>query len=111
MSEPQAQGAICTEAKKIFLVGNWKTPSKSEPTDPNTLPYPSNTRRTETYVKALVLAAIANEIMASNPETVVTCPNDCSSQSGVGSYVVQSFCINGKQRALPSSNIEYLHQI
>ena len=31
----------------------------------------------------------------------ITYSNDGSSKSGVGSYVVQSFIINGKQRSLP----------
>ena len=36
---------------------------------------------------------------------VVTYSNDGSSQSGVGNYIVQSFSIDGKQRALPTLNI------
>ena len=55
-------------------------------------------------MEALVLSAITNEITETESETVVTCSNDGSAQSCVGSYVVQSFRINGKQRALPTLN-------
>ena len=43
--------------------------------------------------------------MSSEMETVVTYSNDGSAQSAVGIYVVQSFSINGKRRALPTLNI------
>ena len=108
MSEAQTQGSICPVANNLFGC-NWKVPSEEKwtpskaPTDPNTLLDKSNSRRTQAYVEALMLSAITNEIMDS--ETVVTYSNDGSAQSGVGSYVVQSFRINGKQRALPILNV------
>ena len=43
--------------------------------------------------------------MKPDSQTVVTYSNDGSAQSGVGNYIVQSFCINGKQRALPTMPI------
>ena len=53
----------------------------------------------------MVLAGIVEEIMKDEDEVVVTYSNDGSSMSGVGSYVVQSFIINKKQRALPTLSI------
>ena len=35
-------------------------------------------------------------------KSAITFSNDGSAQSGVGNFVVQSFYINGKQRALPT---------
>ena len=93
MSENQTQGAICAVANILFGrkdFGEWKQYDKGRTTNCNTLPAPSNTKRTETYVEALILAGIANEIMSPDSETVVTYSNDGSAQS-LGSYVVQSF--------------------
>ena len=108
MSKRQALGSVCTVANNIFgrkEYGEWKTFTDGVPTDQNTLPAPQNINRTETYVEALVLSGIAHDIMSSDSETVVTYSNDGSSQSGVGGYIVQSFSIDGKQRALPTLNI------
>ena len=108
MSENQAKGAVCAVAKVLFSRtdhGQWKQYDKEKATDYNTLPAPTNTKRTEAYVEALILSGIANEIMSPKSETVVTYSNDGSAQSGVGNYVVQSFSINGKQQALPTMSI------
>ena len=43
--------------------------------------------------------------MLPDSHTVVTYSNDGSAQSGVRNYVVKSFSINGKQRALPTRSI------
>lgn len=40
------------------------------------------------------------EVMTN--EAIITYSNDGSAQSGVGSYVVQSLTIDGRQRALPT---------
>ena len=40
--------------------------------------------------------------MTSDSSSANVYSNDGSSMNKVGSYVVQSFCINGKQRALPT---------
>ena len=106
-SENQVQGATCTVANNLFgrkEYDEWKQYERYEPTTYNTLPAISNTNRTETYVEALILAGITNE-MPSEMETVVTYSNDGSPQSGAGNYVAQSFSINGKQRALHTLNI------
>ena len=50
---------------------------------------------TAAYVEAIALSLIVEEMMTGN--AVVTYSNDGSSQSGVGSYVVQSITINGKR--------------
>ena len=84
--------------------GARKRYERDRPTTYNTLPAINNTNRTEAYVEALNLAGITNEIMSSEMETVVTYSNDGSALSGVGNYIVQSFSINGKQRALPTLN-------
>ncbi len=108
LSERQAQGAICTVANNLFgrrKFGKWKQFENRTKTDNNTLPAPTNSNRTEPYFEALVLAGIANEIMSSE-SSVVTYSNDGSSQSGLGSYTVQSFSIDGKQRALPTLSLQ-----
>ena len=48
----------------------------------------------------MALCKIVEELMTDG--AVVTYANDGSAQNGVGSYVVQSLTINGKQRALPT---------
>ena len=107
LSENQAQGAICTVANNLFNrneFGVWKRYEKEKPPDYNTLPAPINANRTEPYIEALILSGIANEIMNSE-NSVVIYSNDGSCQSGVGNCIVQSFSIDGKQRALPTLNI------
>ena len=97
---------ICTVAslfsKKEY--GEWKQYEGDVLTTYNTLSAISNTNKTEAYVEALIVASITYE-MLSEMETVVSCPNDDFAQSGVGNYVLQSFSVNGKQRALPILNI------
>ena len=87
--------------------GKWKVYDPQKPVDINTLPAPSNSNRTETYIEAMVLAGLVNEMMReeNNEKAVITYSNDGSSKSGVGNYVVQSFIINGKQRSLPVMSI------
>ena len=108
LSENQAEASVCIIANILFgrnKYGKWKRYDKEKPIDRNTLPAPTNTNRTEAYVESLILAAIADEIMTPGAESVVTYSNDGSAQSGVGSYVDQSFSINGKQRAFPTMSI------
>ena len=108
MSEHQAQESICTIANTLFgrkQYGEWKCHTPQNGTDCNTLPAKNNTNRTETYAEALVLAGIVNEVMSPDNKTIVTYSNDGSAQNGVGNYTVQSFTINGKQRALPTMPI------
>ena len=95
MSELQSQAAVFETVNDLF------DPEKT--VDINTLPAPNNINRTEEYFEAMILAGIVTEIMASSneEETVITQANDGSKKSGVGSYIVQSFIINGKQRSLP----------
>ena len=82
---------------------NGKKNSRKNPIDSNTLPAKNSSLREEGYMEAFVLAGIVLEIMS--PESIksaITISNDGSAQSGVGNYVVQSFFIYGKQRALPT---------
>lgn len=51
-------------------------------------------------MEAMALGSIVEEVMTDG--AIITYSNDGSAQSGVGSYVVQSLTINGKQRALPT---------
>ena len=108
LSENQVQRAICTVTNYLLdrkEYGVWKRYERDEPTTHDTLPAISNTKRTEAYVEALILAGRTNEIMLFELETVITYSNDGSVQFGVGNYLVQSFSINGKQRAPPTLNI------
>ena len=109
MSERLAQGAIVAIANILFGrkdLGEWKLYEKNKVADVNTLPAPSNINRTEQYAEAMVFAGIATEIMSPDSEdTVFTYSNDGSSKSRVGSFIVPSFMINGKQRALPTMPI------
>ena len=50
----------------------------------------------------MILAGIVTEIVSLESETTITYSNDGSSKSGLGNFIVQSFIINGKQRALPT---------
>ena len=106
MSEKQVHGSIIAVANVLFgrkEFGEWKAYNRDLPTENNTLPSPSNLNRTEPYMEAMILAGIVTEIMSpDSKEVVITYSNDGSGQSGVGNYVVQSFAVNGKQRALPT---------
>ena len=98
MSRRQAQGAVVAN----FLFGrNWKTYVKEEVVDCNTLPAQENINRTEPYVETMALAAIVEEIMLSE-NSIIVYSNDRTSMNKVGSYVVQSFSVNGTQRTLPT---------
>ena len=52
------------------------------------------------YLEAMALSKIVEDVMTDG--VIVTYANEGSAQSAVGSYVVQSLTINGKQRALPA---------
>ena len=108
MSQEQIVGAIITVANELFgrnKYGKWKPYDSENPTDKNTLPAMSNTRRTEVYIEAMALSMIVEELMEEGTETMVVWANDGSAMSGVGSYVVQSLNINGIKRALPTVGI------
>ena len=60
-----------------------------------------NILHTEPLFEAMSLCAIVDEILSSETDAAITYPDDVSSVSGVGSYVVQSLTINGVQRSLP----------
>ena len=100
MSAEQIEGSIVTIANSLFG-RKWKPFCPNQDIDNNSLPSMSNTRRTEKYAEAQVLNSIAEEMMTSDSPCVVY-SNDGSSQNRTGSYVVQSFTINGKQRTLPT---------
>ena len=105
LSHRQAQAAIVTVANNLFgreEFGEWKMFTAKEKFDNNTLPAPNNIRRTESYLEALALNCVVEEMMTGDDESCVVYSNDGSAQSGVGSYVVQSFTVNGKPRALPT---------
>ena len=53
----------------------------------------------------MILAGIVTEIMSPNSETTIMYSNDGSLKSGIGNFIVQSFIINRKQRALPTLQI------
>ena len=104
LSEAQAQGAISV-ANILFgrqEFREWKIYEKGKEVDYNTLPAPTNMNRTKPYFEIMILASIVTEIMSPESETTITYSNDGSSKSGAGSFIVQSFIINGKQRALPT---------
>lgn len=63
--------------------GKQKQYDRNKPKDNNSLSIPTNPNRVEAYVKALILAGIANEIMLPDLHTVVTYSNDGYAQSGI----------------------------
>ena len=83
---------------------NWKRYNKNNPTDPDTLSEKANMRRVETYMEAMALSSIVEEIMAGDKMTI-TYSNDGSAIHRVGKYIVQSFTINKVQRVLPTFSI------
>ena len=64
-----------------------------------------HTTHREPLFEAMALCGIADEIMSSEADAAISYPNNVSSMSGVGSYVVQSLIINGVQRSLPTLTI------
>ena len=100
MSEAQAQGAIIGVANILV----WEKGLR-QVCDYNTLPAATNTNRTEPYIEAKIISGIVNEIMEEDADVTVTYSNDGSAMNRVGNYIVQSFNINGKQRALPTLSI------
>jgi len=103
MSQRQCEGAIIEVANNLFG-RKWKFYDKELPTDADTLPAGSNTRRTESYIEAMALSAIVEEIVEGGDATVMYA-NDGSGMNGVGNYVVQSLTVNGVQRVLPTFGI------
>ena len=103
MSNRQAEGAIVTISNELFG-RNWKVYDKNKPSDCNTLPSMSNTRRVEPYIEAMALSRIVDELMNSE-EACVVYSNDGSSLSGVGKFIVQSLTINGTPRSLSTLGI------
>lgn len=107
LSHYQAEGAIIVVANNLFgreKYGPWKHHQPKAVSDSNTLPARSNTRRVESYMEAMALHSIAEEVM-NEEDTCVVWSNDGSSQSGVGAYVVQSLIINGTPRCLPTVGV------
>ena len=82
MSQVQAEGAI-VEVGNILFGRNWKFYDKDLHTTCNTLPAGSNMRRVESYIAAMALSSIVEEIMTGEKITV-TYSNDGSAMSGVG---------------------------
>ena len=67
----------------------------------------SNFRRTEKYIKAMILSGPVDEMTDENNKTSVAYCNDDLAQSGTGNYVVQSLTINEKQKkAFDSTNTQ-----
>ena len=103
MTQPQAEAAVIEVGNSLFA-RNWQSYDPEKPSNRNTLPAASNSRRTEPYIEAMALAAIVEEIMNGSKVSVMYA-NDGSAQSGVGNYVVQSLTIDGTQRVLPTFSI------
>ena len=104
MSRHQVEQSIVITVNQLFGL-DWKPHNKDMTPDLDTLPCMDNLRKTEPFFEAMALNKIVEEMMHEGSETVITYSNDGSSRSGVGSFVVQSLNINGKQRALPSFGI------
>ena len=102
MSQHQAEAAIVETGNALFG-RDWKYFDPEEPTDSNTLPAGSNTRRVEPYFEAMALSTIVEEIMSGSKAVMYA--NDGSAMNSVGSYVVQSITIDGVQRPLPTLSI------
>ena len=104
MSRYQVENAIAITVNHLFGL-DWKTYNKDIIPDLDTLPCMDNLRQIEPCFEAMALNKIVKEMMHNDSTTVITYSNDGSSRSGVGSFIVQSLRINGKQRALPSFGI------
>ena len=94
ISESMAQRTMIEIANYLFgrkEHGKWIPYKSGEPCDCNTLPSPSNTNRTESYIEALILSNIVKEIMNGDSQNVVTYSNDGSFLNCTGSFVVPSF--------------------
>ena len=66
MSQNQIEGSIITIANELFgrkEFGEWKLYDRLTTPDNNTLPSLSNIRRTESYMEAMALDFIVQEIM------------------------------------------------
>ena len=107
LSYEQAVGAIITISNILFgreNFGAWKAHEPNGVCDNNTMPERRNSRRTDSYIEVMALHSIAEEIMTGE-DTCIVLSNDGSSQSGVGTYVVQSLIINGTPRCLPTMGV------
>ena len=104
MSDRQIEGSIIAIANDLFG-RKWKPYTPKTNFDDNTLPDMRNERSVEPYIEAFVLSSIVEEIMTCDENSVVTYSCDGSSLSKTGNFVVQSFIIDGKQRALPTFGI------
>ena len=80
----------------------WKLQEPGKKCDCNTLHAATNISRTEPDIEAVILSGIVNETMQENAKFTVIYSNDVFAMNGVDNYVVQSFNINEKQRALPA---------
>ena len=103
MSRHQIEGAFIEIGNKVFG-RKWKSFKPNSTFDDDTLPSMTNLVRTRSYLEAMALNNIVEEIMSSDSGTI-TYSNDGSSLNKVGSYVVQSITVDGVQRALPSLSI------
>ena len=104
MSRTQIEAAIINTSNILFG-RNWKAFKLKGDADCNTMPAMSSLRRTEPCMEAMALCAIVEDMMKEMGEATIVYSNDGSSLSGVGSYVVQSLTVNGKQRSLPTFGI------
>ena len=103
MSRRQVEAAIC-EVSNVLFGRKFKKFEDNCTFDNDTLPSMTNLVRTGNYLEAMALSSIVDEIMES-VNSSVTYSNDGSSQNKVGSYIVQSITIDGKQRTLPAMSI------
>ena len=103
MSRRQVE-AVIFEVSNILFGRKFKKFEDNCTFDNDTLPSMTNLVRTGNYLEAMALCCIVDEIMESD-NAAVTYSNDGSSQNKVGSYIVQSITIDGKQRTLPAMSI------
>ena len=104
MSKSQIEGSIITIANTLF--GREQRPyTPREERDLSTLPNMKNLVHTEPYFDATALSWIVEEMMSKDTIASITCTNDGSSMSGVGSYVVQSLTLTDGKRCLSTFGI------
>ena len=97
ISENITHGAIIEIANYCFgrrEHGKWKPYKSGEQYDCNTLQSQSNTNRTESYIEAMILSNIVEEIMNGDPQNVLTYSNYGSLLNRTGNCVVPSFNMN-----------------
>ena len=106
MSKHQTEGVIETITNMLFGQ-EWKPYNKHETPYLDTLPSMRNVlqfEQIELFLEAMALNAIVEEIMIDDT-TATVYTNNGSSQSGVGSCVVQSLTTNGQQRTFSKFGI------